>query len=74
MKCPVCKCYQEPKLDVRSLLAAIAITALISFIGGIFFTDWKLTPKFEQRIQKDDEAKKELQKGYIPPRPEIRKK
>ncbi len=74
MNCPLCGCFIEPKLDIRSLLAAIAITALISFIGGIFFYDWKLVPKFEQKIQKDGEIKKELEKGFIPSRPEIRKK
>jgi len=74
MNCRICGCPIEPKLDLRSLFAVIALTALLSFIGGIFFTDWKLVPKFEQKNLRDNEIKKELQKGYAPNRPEIKKK
>ncbi len=66
MKCPHCKSYIEPNLDWRSILTIFALTGLIFFIGGLFFYHKLLIPKFEQRIEKDGEAKKELQKGYIP--------
>ncbi len=74
MKCHVCGCFVDPKLDVRTLLTVIAFTLLIAFVGGIFFCDWKLTPKFEQRIEKDKVIKEELRKGFTPPNPEPKKK
>ncbi len=74
MKCPVCRCHIEPKLNVRTLLTVVAITLLIAFMGGIFFSDWKMTPKFEQRIEKDNQIKKELRNDYVPIKPESKKK
>jgi len=68
MKCRFCGCYQKPKLDVRSLFTAIALTALIFFIGGLFFYHELLIPRYDQKIEKDKEIKKELQKGYLPPK------
>ncbi len=72
--CPTCHSHIDPKFDVRTLLTVIAITVLITFVGTILFYDWKIVPKFEQRIEKDGEIKKELQKNYVPQRPEPKKK
>ena len=69
MKCPTCHCHIDPKLDWRSLLAIIALTLLVGFLGGLFFSDWKMTPKFERQIEKDREIKKELEKNYVPTLP-----
>jgi len=74
VKCSVCKSHIDPKLDTRTLLTVIAVTLLIAFVGGIFFCDWKLTPKYEQKIEKDGEIKKELQKGYLPPKADSKSK
>ncbi len=74
MNCPTCRCHIEPKLDVRSLFTAIALTALIFFVGGLFFYHELLIPRFEQRIEKDKTIKEELQKNYMPNRPEPKKK
>jgi len=40
----------------------------MGFLGGLFYFDWKMTPKFEQRIEKDRVIKEELRKGYVPPK------
>jgi hypothetical protein len=69
MKCPTCHCHIDPKLDWRSLLAIIALTLLVGFVGTIFFYNWKMTPKFERQIEKDREIKKELEKNYVPTLP-----
>jgi uncharacterized protein YneF (UPF0154 family) len=55
-------------------LAIIALTLLVGFLGGLFFSDWKMTPKFERQIEKDKEIKKDLRDNYVPSRPEIKKK
>jgi len=74
MNCPVCRSFIEPKDNWRSILIAFIFALLMGFLGGLFFSDWKLTPKFEQRIEKDKSIKEELQKNYVPSRPEIKKK
>ncbi len=68
MKCPICKHHIEPHLDWRSILTIFALTGLIFFIGGLFFYHEFLVPKFEQRIERDGEIKKDLQRGYVPPK------
>lgn len=74
MKCRFCGCYQEPKDNWRSILVAFTFALLIGFLGGLFFSDWKMTPKFEKKIEKDNQIKRELEKNYVPSRPEIKKK
>ena len=71
MKCRYCGCKVESKIDWRSLITAIALNALIFFIGGLFFYHELLIPKYEQRIEKDKSIKEELQKGYLPPKGKI---
>ena len=73
MKCPFCASYVEPKDNWRSILVAFTLALLIGFLGGLFFSDWKLTPKFEQKIEKDKSIKEELQKNYVPS-PPLKKK
>ncbi len=74
MNCPICQSHIDPKLDVGSLFTAIALTALLFFIGGLFFYHGLLIPKYEQKIEKDGEIKKELRDNYVPSRPEPKKK
>ena len=74
MKCPTCHCHIDPKLDWRSLLAIIALTLLVGFVGTIFFYNWKIIPKWDQQIEKDKEIKKDLRDNYVPSRPEQKKK
>ncbi len=70
MNCPYCKSWMEAKTDWRIIISVITLCLLIGFIGGIFFFDWKMTPRFERKIEKDMEIKKELREGYLPPKPE----
>jgi len=74
MKCRYCNSHIEPKDNWRSILAVAALVGWLSFMAGQWWTKYQISPLFEQRIEKDDEAKKELKKGYIPNRPEIKKK
>jgi hypothetical protein len=43
---------------------------LLSFLGGLFFYDWKLVPRYERQITHDQAVKKEMSEHYIPPRPQ----
>lgn len=76
MKCLFCGCYVEPKDNWRSILVAFIFALLLGFLGGLFFFDWKMTPKFERRIEKDDQIKKDLKDNFVPSpiKPETRKK
>ena len=76
MKCPTCRCHIEPKLDVRSLLTAIAFTLLVGILGGLFLYHEFLIPQYDQRIEKDKEIKKDLRDNYVPSpiKPELKKK
>ena len=69
MKCRFCNSHVEPKDNWRSILVAFTFALLIGFLGGLFFSDWKMTPKFERQIEKDREIKKELEKNYVPTLP-----
>ncbi len=71
MKCRFCGCYQEPKDNWRSILVAFTFALLVGFLGGLFFSDWKIIPRFEQKIEKDRTIKEELQKGYLPSKGKI---
>ena len=68
MKCRFCNSHVEPKDNWRSILVAFTFALLVGFLGGLFFSDWKLIPKFEQKIEKDKLIKEELRKGYVPPK------
>jgi len=69
VKCRFCNSHVEPKDNWRSILVAFTFALLIGFLGGLFFSDWKMTPKFERQIEKDREIKKELEKNYVPTLP-----
>ncbi len=76
MKCPFCASYVAPKDNWRSILTAFIFALLVGFLGGLFFSDWKMTPKFEQRIEKDNQIKKDLRDNFVPSpiKPEPKKK
>ena len=68
MKCRLCNSQIEPKDNWWSILAVAALIGWLSFMAGQVWTRHQISPLYEQRIQKDGEIKRELQKGYLPPK------
>ena len=74
MKCPFCASYVEPKDNWRSILVAFIFALLMGFLGGLFFSDWKMVSKLDKQIEKDNRIKKDLRDNFVPSRPEPKKK
>jgi hypothetical protein len=66
MRCPVCS--QSGKPDLRSLLAAFLLGAMLFFVGGQLFS-YYLTPVpfLKARIEKLETRNDELKKWFNPP-------
>ncbi len=74
MRCPNCKCHIDPKTDWRLTIILMLMVFIIGMGVGWSGHYLQVRPLFVNQIQKDGAIKEELKKGYMPSRPEPKKK
>ncbi len=74
MQCRFCGCFVESKTDWKITIALICLAILLGFAWGQVTFYLHVRPLFIEKIEKDGEIKKELQKGYLPPKADPKSK